>query len=61
MGSGPQLNIKTVFPGMEIPMLKIRRSWDYLVFNTGIDSDPYTCKMTYLYWDRPLGIFNFTN
>ena len=24
------------FPGMEIPMLKIRRSWDRLIFNMGI-------------------------
>ena len=30
---GPRLNIKTVFPGMGIPMLKKGRSWDYLIFN----------------------------
>ena len=30
---GPHLNIKTVFPGMGIPMLKIRRSRDRLIFN----------------------------
>ena len=33
---GPRLNIKTVFPGMGIPMLKIRRSWDRLIFNMGM-------------------------
>ena len=33
---GPCLNIKTVFPGMGIPMLKIRRSQDRLIFNMGI-------------------------
>ena len=33
---GPRLNIKTVFPGMGIPMLKIRWSWDHLIFNMGI-------------------------
>ena len=33
---GPSLNIKTVFPGYGIPMLKIRRSQDRLIFNMGI-------------------------
>ena len=33
---GPPLNIKTIFPGLGIPMLKIRRSWDHLIFNMGI-------------------------
>ena len=33
---GPRLNIKTVSPGMGIPMLQIRRSWDRLIFNMGI-------------------------
>ena len=33
---GSRLNIKTVFSGMMIPMLKIRRSWDRLIFNMGI-------------------------
>ena len=32
----PCLDIKTVFPGMGIPMLKIRRSQDRLIFNMGI-------------------------
>ena len=36
MKPGPHLNIKTLFPGMEIPMLKIRRSQDRLIFNMGI-------------------------
>ena len=34
--TGPRLNIKTVFPGMGIPMLKIRRSQDRLIFNMGV-------------------------
>ena len=34
--AGPCLSIKTVFPGMEIPMLKIRQLWDHLIFNMGI-------------------------
>ena len=33
---GDRLNIKTLFPGMGIPMLKIRRLWDRLIFNMGI-------------------------
>ena len=33
---GPCLNIKTVFLGMRIPMLKIRWSRDRLIFNIGI-------------------------
>ena len=32
---GPCLNIKS-FPGMGIPMLKIRQSWDCLIFFMGI-------------------------
>ena len=31
--SGPCLNIKTAFSGMGIPVLKIRRSRDRLIFN----------------------------
>ena len=34
--AGPRLNIKTVFPGMGIPMLKIRRPAGRLIFNMGI-------------------------
>ena len=32
----PRLNIKTIFPGFGILMLKIRRSGDRLIFNMGI-------------------------
>ena len=34
--SGPCQNIKTVFPSIGIPMLKIRRSQHSLIFNVGI-------------------------
>ena len=34
--SWARLNIKTVFPDMGIPMLKIRGSWDHLIFNMEI-------------------------
>ena len=34
--TGHRLNINTVFPGIGIPMLKIRRSLDRLIFNMGI-------------------------
>ena len=34
--AGPRLNIKTIFPGMGIPMFKIRWSRDHLIFNMGI-------------------------
>ena len=30
------LNIKTVFPGIGIPIIKMRRLWDRLIFKTGI-------------------------
>ena len=33
---GPYLNIKTVFAGMGISMLKIRWLRDHLIFNMGI-------------------------
>ena len=33
---GPRFNIKTVFPGMRIPILKIRPSQDRLTFNMDI-------------------------
>ena len=45
-GTGPRLNIKSLFPGMLIPMLKTRRS--YIQYG-----DPYTSKKTSLYWDGP--------
>ena len=34
--TGPRLNIKTVFPCMEILILMIRRSWDRFIFILGI-------------------------
>ena len=34
--TGPRLNIKTIFPRYGIPILKIRRSQDRLIFNMGI-------------------------
>ena len=30
--AGPCFNIKTIFPGMGKPVLKIRQSWDHLIF-----------------------------
>ena len=47
---GPVSISRPSFPGMRIPMLKIRRSRDRLIFNI-----PYTGKTTSLYWDGPLG------
>ena len=44
------LNIKTVFPYLGIPMFKIRRSRDRLIFNIG---DPYTGKTTFFILRRP--------
>ena len=43
--AGPRFNIKTVFPRYGIPMLKIRRSWDRLIFNMGIRI------LTSLFWN----------
>ena len=34
--SGPGFNIKTFFPGIGIPIIKRRRSWDRLLFIMGI-------------------------
>ena len=52
--SGPCLNIKTIFPGMGIPMLKIRQSWDRLIFNMGI---PILVRW-HLYLTRPPDLHN---
>ena len=51
--AGPHLNVKTVFQGMMISIIKIRRSWDGLIFIMGIsiliiwhlyiDTDPRSC------------------
>ena len=49
--TGPCLNTKTVFPGMDICIIDIRRSWDHLIF---INEKPFTGKMTYLYWVAPI-------
>ena len=38
------------FPGMGIPMLKIRRSWDRLIFNMTIH---ILVRRYLLYWNRP--------
>ena len=35
-GPGACLNIKTVFPGIEIPIIKIRKTWDCVTFIMGI-------------------------
>ena len=48
--SWPCLNIETVFPGMGIPMLKNKMVGRTSYLQHG---DPYTSKMTSLYWDRP--------
>ena len=44
---GPCLNIKTIFPGMEITMIKKKRSYLY-------NGDSYTGKTASLYWIDPL-------
>ena len=51
---GPRLNIKSVFPRYGIPMFKIRRSWDRLIFNTGI---PVLVRR-HLYTETAPGILN---
>ena len=43
---GPRLNIKNIFTAM-VSIIKIRRSWDRLIFIMG----SYTGKTTSLYWD----------
>ena len=50
----PCFNIKTVFPGMEIPMIdsiEIRQLWYYLYLHHG---DAFTVK-TFLYWNSAQG------
>ena len=34
--SGSHFNIKIIFPSIRIPIIKIRRSWDRLIFTMGI-------------------------
>ena len=50
---GPELclNIKTIFVGMGIPMLKVRCSWECLIFDMGIF---ILVRQTSLYWDSHL-------
>ena len=46
-----RLNIKMVFSGMAIFIIKIRRSWDRLIFIMGI---PILVRRHLLYWDGRL-------
>ena len=55
MNSGPCLDIKTILLGMGIPMLKIRRSHDRLIFNMGI---PILVKQ-YLYIETAQRVSDF--
>ena len=52
LNSGPHLNVKTVFPGMGISIMKIRLSWDSLIFIMGI---PYIRVRQYLYIEMAPG------
>ena len=49
--TGSCFNVNTIFPGMRIPIIKIRQFWDWLIFNNG---NPYASKTASLYWDGPL-------
>ena len=53
LASGPNFNIKTIFPCMEISIIKIRLSWDYRLCN----GNPYIGKIASLYWDGPPDAF----
>ena len=55
--SGSRLDMKTVFPGMEIPVSKIRRSRDRPVFNIGI---PILLRQCF-YIETPLLILPLRN
>ena len=50
---GLQLNTKTVFPGIGNPTIKMRQSWNHLIFKMGIPIN-YNGKTAFLYWDGPL-------
>ena len=50
LSPGPCLNVKPVFPGVGIYIIKIGWLWDHLLYN----GNPYTGKMASLYWDSPL-------
>ena len=59
--AGPCLNIKTIFPRIGIPMLKIRRSWDRLIFNMGIPIQVRRHHYTAMFkirWSQDRLIFN---
>ena len=47
---GPCLNIKIVFPGMVISIIKVRWSWDSCIFKMGV---PIPVRKHLLYWDSP--------
>ena len=51
-GFGTCFNIETILPGIGIPLIKIRWSWDCLIFIL-YKGNSYTGKMTSLYWDPP--------
>ena len=50
---GSVANIKAVFPDIGIPIIKIRRSWDRLIFIIGI---PILVRGHFI-WGRPIGFF----
>ena len=59
---GPRRNIKTVFAGVGISIIKIRRLWDRLIFKIGIpillirylyiETDPWTALSSFARWWR---------
>ena len=50
-------NIKTVFPSMGIPMLKIRQLWDCLIFNIRIP----TLVRLHLYTETPPLVYSLAH
>ena len=58
MTPGPSLNIEAIFPGMGIPMLKIRQSWDHLIFHMGIPTLALYVEMAPLEADSASYHFN---
>ena len=50
MEPGSRCNTETVFPGMEISIIKIRQSWNHRIFIIW----SYSGKTASLYWDSPL-------
>ena len=53
--AGPRLKIKTILPGIGIPIIKVRRSFDRLIFIMGI---PLLRRWRLLYQDTPLTFNN---